>query len=309
MTDGIALVDKPQGWTSHDVVARLRRMYGTRKVGHAGTLDPMATGLLIVGVNRGTKLLTYLVGLPKQYSATIRLGVETVTEDAEGEITRVADRAAREEVDISAIDAALAALTGAIEQVPSAVSAIKVAGTRSYARVRAGEEVSLPPRPVTVARFERVAEPRRVEVDGVGVVVDVDVVVECSSGTYVRALARDVGDRLGVGGHLTVLRRHLVGPFSVEGAGQLPPRDEEWSASEGLVFPLRSLADGARAVFPVRALSSDEAVDIGHGKRLPLTGVPGTVAAIAPSGELAALLHDVDGAARPLLVVPPGEGS
>lgn len=219
MPDGLVIVDKPAGWTSHDVVARVRRLAGTRRVGHAGTLDPMATGVLVVGVDRATRLLTYLVGADKEYAATMRLGVTTTTDDAEGEVGAVADAAAVAGVTQEALAQAVEALTGRIEQVPSSVSAIKVDGKRAYARVRAGEDVALPPRPVTVHRFD-VTGTRRAEQDGAPV-LDVDVVVTCSSGTYVRALARDVGARLGVGGHLTALRRTRVGAYGLDVARPL----------------------------------------------------------------------------------------
>ena len=205
--DGLVVVDKPAGWTSHDVVGRCRRLYGTRKVGHAGTLDPMATGVLVVGVGRATRLLTFLVGCDKEYLATIRLGQTTVTDDAEGEITAsagargVADERIAEEI---------AALTGEIAQVPSSVSAIKVDGRRSYARVRSGEQVELEARPVTVTVFE-VLDRRDLAADDGTYVVDLDVRVVVSAGTYVRALARDLGAGLGTGGHLTALRRTRVG--------------------------------------------------------------------------------------------------
>ena len=202
--DGLLLLDKPSGMSSHDVVGACRRICGTRKVGHAGTLDPMATGLLLVGVNKATRLLTFLVGADKSYTATIRLGVATVTDDAEGETLAVADAGAARDLSEERIAAAIAALTGAIEQIPSAVSAIKVNGVRSYARVRDGEEVALAARPVRVDRFDVLA--RRD-----GPYVDLDVAVDVSSGTYVRALARDLGAALGVGGHLTALRRTRVG--------------------------------------------------------------------------------------------------
>ncbi|TPJ29566.1 tRNA pseudouridine(55) synthase TruB, partial [Mesorhizobium sp. B2-6-6] len=197
---GVVLVDKPQGWTSHDVVGRVRRLAGTRKVGHAGTLDPMATGLLVVGVNKATRLLTAITGTDKTYTATIRLGQSTVTDDAEGEVvqTRLANAVTPERVAEQ-----VAALTGEILQAPSAVSAVKVAGRRAYDRVRAGEDVTLDARPVTVHEFT-VHELRRL--DG-GRLVDLDVTVRCSSGTYIRALARDLGEALENGGHLTALRR------------------------------------------------------------------------------------------------------
>jgi tRNA pseudouridine55 synthase len=234
MTDrsgGLLVVDKPAGWTSHDVVARARRLCGTRRVGHAGTLDPMATGVLVLGVERGTKLLTFLVGCDKSYAATIRLGMATLTDDAEGETTQalgVDDVPALE----AALPAAVAALTGEIQQVPSAVSAIKVKGVRSYTRVRQGDTVELPARPVTVSRFDVLSvRPATVtpEVGPAIGVVDVDVEVEVSSGTYVRALARDLGAALGVGGHLTALRRTRVGRFGLEHAVAL---DELSAASE-----------------------------------------------------------------------------
>src|SRR5690606_8025379 len=201
---GILLVDKPGGLTSHDVVARTRRAFGTHKVGHAGTLDPMATGLLVIGVEGATRLLTYIVGADKTYFATIRLGQSTVTDDAEGEIIQDADAGAIREITTTQIATGMAALTGEIAQVPSAVSAIKVDGRRAYDRVRAGEQVELKSRSVTVARFDVLAARH-----GEGY-LDLDVVVDCSSGTYIRALARDLGASLGVGGHLTVLRRTRI---------------------------------------------------------------------------------------------------
>src|SRR5699024_8313882 len=192
--------------TSHDVVGRLRRFFGTRKVGHAGTLDPMATGVLVVGIERATKILGHLALETKTYEATIRLGRTTTTDDAEGETTSTTDASA---VTDEAIDAAVAALTGEIDQVPSAVSAIKVDGRRAYDRVRAGEEVERRSRRVTVARFDVLERARS------GAVIDLVVVVDCSTGTYIRALARDLGSALGVGGHLTALRRTHVGPFGL----------------------------------------------------------------------------------------------
>src|SRR5690606_35624591 len=215
--DGLLVVDKPSGWTSHDVVGRVRRLAGTRKVGHAGTLDPMATGVLVLGVGRATRLLTYLVGADKEYTATVRLGQTTVTDDAEGEVT--ASRGAAE-VDPDALQRALAGLRGPIDQVPSAVSAIKVGGQRSYARVRGGEQVELAARPVVIHRFDVLAHRATTAADGTAV-TDLDVVVGCSSGTYVRALARDLCAALGTGGHLTALRRTHVGPFHLAAAAAL----------------------------------------------------------------------------------------
>lgn len=298
MADGVVVVDKPAGWTSHDVVARVRRLAGTRRVGHAGTLDPMATGVLVLGVNRATRFLTYLVGADKEYTATARLGVATTTEDAEGEVTAVSDASAVTE---EAVRAAALALTGAIAQVPSAVSAIKVDGRRAYARVRAGEDVRLDPRPVTVHRLE-IRDLRAATHDGAPV-VDVDLLVACSSGTYVRALARDLGAALGVGGHLTALRRTRVGGYGLDVARTLDDLAEEFS-----VLPL---ADAARAAFPVRDLDEEEANALSHGRRVPVVpgGPAGTrdvpVAAVAPDGTLVALLADDGAWSRPVVVLAP----
>ena len=296
MTDGLVVVDKPAGLTSHDVVARVRRLAGTRKVGHAGTLDPMATGVLVLGVERATRLLTYVVGADKEYTATIRLGVTTTTDDAEGEPTAVADASA---VTPEAVAAGVAALTGAIAQVPSSVSAIKVDGRRAYARVRAGEEVVLAARPVVVHRFD-VGASRGAQRDGVPV-LDLDVTVVCSSGTYVRALARDLGASLGVGGHLTALRRTRVGGYGLDVARSL-----EQLADGFAVLPL---ADAARAAFPARELTADEALELSFGRRIGPSGagtVEAPVAAFAPDGTVVALLADEpSGRARPVLVLAP----
>jgi tRNA pseudouridine55 synthase len=282
--DGLLVVDKPGGWTSHDVVGRVRRLAQTRKVGHAGTLDPMATGVLVLGIGRATRLLGHLALTDKAYDATIRLGATTVTDDAEGEVVEVRDASA---VLDDAIATAMAALTGALSQVPSSVSAVKVDGVRSYARVRAGEAVELRARAVTVSRFELLE--RRGD--------DLDVAVECTSGTYVRALARDLGAALGVGGHLTALRRTRVGPFGLEAAQTLE------QAAEGLaVVPLDAAVGAA---FPRRELTTDEAVALSYGKRLEPTGAPATTGAFAPDGRCIALLEDRDGAARPTVVFAP----
>jgi len=293
--DGIVLVDKPAGWTSHDVVARVRRLAGTRKVGHAGTLDPMATGLLVLGVNRATRLLTYLVGADKTYTATVRLGQETITDDAEGETTRA--RGTGDPGDLTArVRSAVAGLTGAIQQVPSAVSAIKVDGQRSYARVRGGQDVTLPARPVTVHSFEVGATRPAVSADGTAV-LDVDVRVECSSGTYVRALARDLGEALGTGGHLTALRRHRVGPFDIAAARTL---DEHADRLE-----LVGVTEVLRRTFPARQLDADETRAVRYGQKLQATGRPEVVAAFAPDGQGIALLTDAGERARPVLVLHP----
>ena len=294
--DGVLVVDKPAGWTSHDVVARLRRLAGTRKVGHAGTLDPMATGVLVVGVGKATRLLAYLTGADKAYAATIRLGASTVTDDAEGDVLARADASG---ISREAVEARALALTGEILQVPSSVSAIKVAGERAYARVRAGEVVELAARPVTVSRFD-VLGLRPAVLDGTPV-LDVDVEVVCSSGTYVRALARDVGAALGVGGHLTALRRTRVGAFALDVARTLDELADE-PADEPL--QVLALADAARATFAVRELTAEEAVALGYGKAID-GDATGTTAALGPDGTLVALLEPRDGALRPVVVFAP----
>jgi tRNA pseudouridine55 synthase len=289
---GILVVDKAAGWTSHDVVARVRRLAGTRKVGHAGTLDPMATGVLVLGLGPGTRLLTYLVGTDKTYRATVRLGQATITDDAEGEVIDCVDAAA---VTSAAVADAVAGMTGPINQRPSAVSAIKVDGRRSYARVRAGEEVELAARPVTVHRFELLGE--RTESVAGRTVLDLDVEVEVSSGTYVRALARDLGSALGVGGHLTALRRTRVGPFGLADARTLDQQAAD--------FSYLPLAEAARETFPARELAAAEVRALRFGQRLSATGTgPTPVAGFDPEGRLVGLLHDVDGGARSLFVVP-----
>lgn len=285
------IVDKPAGMTSHDVVARIRRLAGTRRVGHAGTLDPMATGVLVIGVERATRLLTYLVGADKAYSATIRLGIGTVTDDAEGEITA---SPGQEACSVTELDSAVQFLRGAIQQVPSSVSAIKQDGKRAYARVREGEEVKLDARPVTVSRLD-VLTARPEQCDGVQV-LDVDVEVICSSGTYIRALARDLGQSLGGAGHLTALRRTRVGPYRIESARRLPDLEEE--------FVIMPIADAARAAFTGRDLDEDEARKLAHGQRLDASEMgPGPVAAFAPDGTLVALISDAGLTARPLVVL------
>lgn len=296
--DGILVVDKPQGWTSHDVVARARRLCATRKVGHAGTLDPMATGVLVLGVGRATKLLTFLVGCDKDYTATIRLGRATLTDDAEGEVTASVGAGG---IGRDAVLRAAVPLTGDIEQVPSAVSAIKVKGERAYHRVRSGEAVELAARPVTVSRFV-VGETRAVDADGTPV-LDVDVEVTVSSGTYVRALARDLGAALGCGGHLTALRRTRVGGFGLDDAHALA----DLEARQGEPMPVTPLADAARAAFVVREVDEVQARTLGFGQRLA-SEAPGRtepVAAIAPDGTLVAMLDESRPTARSLVVFSP----
>jgi tRNA pseudouridine55 synthase len=314
---GLVIVDKPGGMTSHDVVARIRRLAGTRRVGHAGTLDPMATGVLVVGVEKATRLLGYLTLTEKEYAATIRLGQSTSTDDAEGEITRTASAA-----DVSAaaltqqqLAKAVAALTGEIQQVPPAVSAIKVDGQRAYRLTRAGAAPELAPRPVTVHEFA-VTAVRLLSEDGL---MDLDATVRCSSGTYIRALARDLGAAVGTGGHLTRLRRTRVGGYGLDQAHTL-----DQLASSFEVLPL---AQAASAAFPGRQLTEDEARRLAHGGRLAasagadatcatgagtdVTGGGGAAAvtdprtptaAYAPDGTLIALLTEESGQARPLVV-------
>jgi tRNA pseudouridine55 synthase len=285
---GILLLDKPQGPTSHDLVSRTRRALGTRKVGHAGTLDPMATGLMILGVESATRLLTYLVGLDKEYTATIRLGRSTTTDDAEGEVTSSADASA---VTDAAIASAIGALTGDIRQVPSTFSAIKVDGRRSYDRARAGEEVELAARAVTVSAFDVLATRRADSL------VDLDVRVAVSSGTYVRALARDLGAALGVGGHLTALRRTRIGPFAVAEAVDEP-------AAEALLAP----AEVAARLFPVARLDADAARALAQGKRIPVPADDApVVAAVAPGENLVGLACVQGGVARVLVNFPTAE--
>src|SRR4051794_37648786 len=279
--------------TSHGVVARIRRLAKTRRVGHGGTLDPMATGVLIIGVNRATRLLTYVIGSGKSYTATIRLGQSTITDDAEGETTAVADVAA---VADAAIRAGLAAQTGEIEQVPSAVSAIKVDGQRAYKRVRDGETVELPARRVTISRLD-VLDIRRV---GEPAVIDVDIEVECSSGTYIRAIARDLGAALGVGGHLTVLRRTAVGRMTLAEAVTLEQLEDRAPDVVGL-----SLAEAARQAFPQRTATPDEARVLSHGGPLSPVGMAGPYAVFAPSGGVRAIASERGGRARAEIVLAP----
>lgn len=285
--DGLVIVDKPADWTSHDVVGKVRKLAGTRRVGHAGTLDPMATGVLVLGVGRATRLLGHLALATKVYEGTIRLGASTLTDDALGEIIAESDPSG---VTDEALRDAMAEFTGKIQQVPSAVSAIKKDGVRSYARVRAGERVELDARPVTVHRFEAL------EVRRHGRSVDLDVVVECSSGTYVRALARDLGAALGVGGHLTALRRTRVGPYRLADARTL-----KQLAGEMTVVPL---ADAAAAAFPRLDVDEQTAERVVHGVPLPPTGYgPGRpVAVFGPDGQLLSLVEDRGARAKHLAV-------
>jgi tRNA pseudouridine55 synthase len=283
---GLLIVDKPAGWTSHDVVAKLRRLAGTRRVGHAGTLDPMATGVLVVGVEKATRLLGHLALTEKVYEATIRLGETTNTDDAEGEIIASTAAAAVTDEDLAA---GVAKLTGPIEQVPPQVSAIKVNGERAYKMARKGTEVALRARPVTVHDFT-VGEVRRL-----GAVVDLDATIRCSSGTYIRALARDLGAGLGVGGHLTALRRTRVGPYDLTLARTIEQLTEHCA-----VLPI---AEAVGAAFPSRAVTAEEARIVVHGGRLPAIGLgPGPIGVFAPDGTLLALVEEHGPSAKPLAV-------
>jgi len=285
---GLLLVDKPGGMTSHDVVARARRVLSVRKVGHAGTLDPMATGLLVLGVGAATRLLGYVGGHDKTYEATVRFGQTTVTDDREGEVLATVSAA---ELDDDAIRAALAQQTGPLQQVPSSVSAVKVDGRRSYDRVRAGEAVELAPRSVTVHRLD-VHRIDRATPD----LVDVEVTVSCTAGTYIRAIARDAGAALGVGGHLTALRRTASGPFAVDAAAPVEDAGAALLAGGGRGF--LPLADAAATVFPTRSVSAEETRALFYGQRIPATGAPGPHAALDPDGRLVALVEDAGSTAR-----------
>ncbi|OBF26950.1 tRNA pseudouridine(55) synthase TruB [Mycobacterium sp. ACS4331] len=286
---GVVVVDKPPGMTSHDVVGRCRRLFGTRKVGHAGTLDPMATGVLVIGIERATKILGLVAGSSKTYAATIRLGQTTSTDDAEGELLQEVSAAAVTDADIAG---AVGQLRGDIEQVPSAVSAIKIGGKRAYQLAREGQSVELAARRVSIDRFD-VLETRR----GADV-VDVDVVVDCSSGTYIRALARDIGTALGVGGHLTALRRTRVGQFGLESARTL----EELAESPRLSL---TLDEACLLAFPRRDLEGREVEDVSHGRPLPKAGIEGVYAAVAPDGRVMALLEDRGARTKSVVVVRP----
>lgn len=293
---GLVIVDKSPGMTSHDVVGRIRKLANTRKVGHAGTLDPMATGVLVVGTERATRLLGYLAGGDKTYAATIRLGVATDTDDAMGSPVSTADASG---VTDDAVAAGIAALTGDIEQVPSAISAIKVDGKRAYSRVRAGEEVDLAARAVRIERFEVLAMRRDTPQGLATPVVDVDVEVDCSTGTYIRALARDLGAALGVGGHLTALRRTRVGPFDLSGARTL---DE---LAEDLV--LVPIAQAARATFASRDVDAEAGRILVNGGWLPaeMAGVPGATgptAVFGPDDWFCGLVEVRGDRARPIAV-------
>jgi tRNA pseudouridine55 synthase len=320
--DGLVVLDKPGGMTSHDVVARMRRLAHTRRVGHGGTLDPMATGVLVLGVERATRLLTYVSGSDKSYLATIRLGQATVTDDAEGEVVSRASAAA---VTPDAIRSALRRFVGEVDQVPSSVSAIKVGGVRSYARVRKGELVELPSRRVSISRLG-VCDIRP-ERDGDIDIVDVDIDVTCSSGTYIRAIARDLGAVVGVGGHLTSLRRTAVGGFTLaeavtlaqlqQGPATTPPdgatSQDEAVPPDGATPPHEtplqaatlSLTAAARRLFARRDADEIEAKVLSHGGPLTAIGMTGPYAVFAPDGRVLAIVSERDGKARADVVLSP----
>ena len=286
---GLVIVDKPAGMTSHDVVGRCRRIFGTRKVGHAGTLDPMATGVLVVGIERATKILGMLTATDKSYAATIRLGQTTSTEDAEGEVLQTVSASG---VNEAQIETAVAALRGEIDQIPSAVSAIKVAGQRAYKLAREGRTVELAPRRVRIERFDVLSVRQE------GDLVDVDVEVNCSSGTYIRALARDVGAALGVGGHLTALRRTRVGTFELDQAAGL----EDLAERPRLSY---TLDQACLLAFPRRDLTAEETEDTRHGRPLKVAGIEGVYAATASDGRVIALLRDDAVRTKPVVVLRP----
>ncbi|WP_263165236.1 tRNA pseudouridine(55) synthase TruB [Streptomyces sp. SCSIO ZS0520] len=291
--DGLVIVDKPSGFTSHDVVAKMRGIARTRRVGHAGTLDPMATGVLVLGVERATKLLGHLALTEKEYLGTIRLGQDTVTDDAEGEITSAADASG---IARDAVDAEVAKLTGELMQVPSKVSAIKIDGKRSYKRAREGEEFEIPARPVTVSSF-LVHDLREARAEDGTPVTDLVVSVTCSSGTYIRALARDLGAALGTGGHLTALRRTRVGPYRLEAARTLDALQEELT-----VMPV---AEAAAAAFPRWDVDARRAELLGHGVRLDMPesyAGRGPVAVFGPEGQFLVLVEELKGKAKSLAV-------
>ncbi|WP_186783025.1 tRNA pseudouridine(55) synthase TruB [Streptomyces sp. CBG33] len=291
--DGLVVVDKPSGFTSHDVVAKMRGIARTRRVGHAGTLDPMATGVLVLGVERATKLLGHLALTEKEYLGTIRLGQTTVTDDAEGEITASADASG---IGRAAVDAGVAELTGDIMQVPSKVSAIKIDGKRSYTRVREGEEFEIPARPVTVSSFTVYDVREDKAADGTPV-LDLVVSVVCSSGTYIRALARDLGASLGVGGHLTALRRTRVGPYGLDAAKTLEQLQEELT-----VMPV---AEAAAAAFPRWDLDERRAQLVLNGVRIDMPeeyAGRGLVGVFDPAGRCLALVEEQKGRAKSVAV-------
>ena len=289
MQHGFLVVDKEPGMTSHDVVSVARRALGTRKVGHAGTLDPMATGILVLGFNNGTRLLQYITDGDKDYSATIVLGAATITDDAEGEVISTADASGITDQQIKDV---LAKMKGVIFQRPSSVSAVKIDGERAYDRVRSGEEVVLPSREVTILSLEII------QIRRLGDRIEIDIEVTCSAGTFIRAIARDCGDSLGVGGHLNSLRRTRIAGFGLDRAVTL---DRLKSKS----FDTLDIADVARATFAVREIALDEKIELSFGRALEANPDTKIYAGIDGSNQLIALLQNVDGKAKPLAVFAP----
>jgi tRNA pseudouridine55 synthase len=286
MQHGFLVVDKEPGMTSHDVVAIGRRALNTRKVGHAGTLDPMATGILVLGFNNGTRLLQYITDGDKTYQATVVLGASTVTDDVEGEVISSADTSA---VTDEQIHAELAKMRGTIMQRPSSVSAVKIDGERAYDRVRSGEDVVLPSREVTISQLDVLTIRRSADK------IEVDIEVTCSAGTFIRAIARDCGTALGVGGHLNSLRRSRVAGFGLDRAVTL----HQLKSGE---FSTLDLADVARATFPVREIALDEKLELSFGRTLSANSDNRIYAGISAANELIALLQNVDGKAKPIAV-------
>ncbi|MDJ1369847.1 tRNA pseudouridine(55) synthase TruB [Gulosibacter molinativorax] len=306
---GLLPLDKPGGITSHDLVARTRKALGTRKVGHAGTLDPMATGLMLLGVGDATRLLTFFVGADKTYEATVRFGIATSTEDADGEVTEVSDIDAIAAITSERILEAAAQLTGDIEQVPSAVSAIKVNGRRAHERVRAGEDVQLKARPVSIYAIELLGiEQVDADLDSVerAAVVDARIRVDCSSGTYVRALARDLGAKLGVGAHLTALRRTRIGDLTLADARHLPSREEidAGSPPPKLIRP----AEAIRKRFEVVQVDEAQAKALRFGQRIPapegFAQYEGPLAVADADGELIGLVEILAGKTKAIMNMP-----
>ena len=297
---GVLIIDKPGGITSHGVVSVVRRTIGTRKVGHAGTLDPMATGVLVIGIGQATKVLGHLALRDKEYFATIRLGAFTSTDDREGDILDRADSLVLASISDAAVTAAVSRYMGKIHQVPSSISAIKVDGQRAYARARAGEDLQLKAREVEVTAFDVLSIARSNDW------LDIDVRVECSTGTYIRALARDIGKDLGVGGHLIALRRSRVGPFSVAASHELAPWSEG-NEPEAAIIPL---SDVARAAFTCIAVDSERAADITHGRRIEWPASDAAVIALVDgSGSLLALAEEREGRCSYLCVFVSAAGS
>ena len=315
---GIVIVDKPQGWTSHDVVGKLRRIFRTKKVGHSGTLDPMATGVLVLGIGRGTRFLPHVHADTKSYRATIRLGAATLTDDAEGELlsessaASVTDEMVREEI---------AKFTGTIMQKPAAVSAVKIDGVRAYERIRRGEKVDIPARPVTITRYEVLDIRHDSDPSRPGECIDIDVEVDCSAGTFIRALARDLGDALGVGGHLTALRRTAAGVFTIDEAltiDELTAKAEQFDTANPEIAEMRrlvperaasllplSLDEACLRCFDTRDITEQQAADLAQGKWLEPIGKPGVYAAVSPTGKVPALLTESGKRAKTVFVVRP----